>query len=209
MLILKKVAITGGLACGKSSVCRLFRKFGAYVVNADEIVHQLLSPSTSIGKKVLDLLGQEIVDNNSFDRRKIAQKIFHNKVLLTTLESFLHPAVFDEIESQYRSAAQQGEACLFVAEIPLLFEKGYQSKFDYTIAVVADEDLCRRRFVESTGSSSAEYDSRCANQWSVADKAAKADFVIVNDGNLLELEAQAKQVFDQLCQPPATESNPD
>jgi dephospho-CoA kinase len=198
MLILKKVAITGGLACGKSSVCRLFRKFGAYVASADEIVHQLLSPSTSIGKKVLDLLGQEIVENNSFDRQKIAQKIFHNKALLSSLESILHPAVFDEIERQYRNAVKQGDASLFVVEIPLLFETGYQKSFDYTIAVVADQDLCRRRFVESTGYSEADYNIRSSNQWSMADKAAKADFVIFNEGDLIELESRVKQVFDQI-----------
>ena len=57
MLILRKVAITGGLSCGKSSVCRIFKELGAYVVSADKIVHQLLSPDTNLGQKVIKLIG--------------------------------------------------------------------------------------------------------------------------------------------------------
>lgn len=193
---MKKVAITGGLASGKSSVCSLLCKFGAYVASADEIVHHLLSPNTSIGKKVIDLLGPDIVKNDSLDRQKIAQKIFQNKALLKSLENLLHPAVFQEIERQYQMASKRQEISLFVAEVPLLFEAGYGGEFDFTIAVVADPELCKKRY--KGFSCDDDYEARMSNQWSMAQKAAKADGVIVNNGDLKELEEQVRQVFNHL-----------
>ena len=73
MLALKKIAVTGGLASGKSTVCALLKKRGAYVVSADEIVHRLLSPHTPLGRQVIKVLGSDIVSGNELDRKKIAQ----------------------------------------------------------------------------------------------------------------------------------------
>lgn len=198
MLVLLKIAITGGLACGKSSVCRLFRKFGAYVASADEIVHQLLSPKSTIGKKVIALLGNEIVKNATFDRRKIAQKIFQNRNLLDSFESILHPAVYEDIQRQYESVSSEGKAPFFVAEIPLLFETGYEEEFDRIIAVIADKDLCKQRYRVATGVEDDDFEKRSSRQLSVEDKAARADVVIINNGNIVELEHQVRQIFDQL-----------
>ncbi len=76
MLILKKVAITGGLSSGKSSVCKILKEMGAFVVSADDIVHQLLNPQTSIGHKIIELLGPGVVKGLQFDRTKIGTLVF-------------------------------------------------------------------------------------------------------------------------------------
>ena len=119
---LRKIAITGGLSCGKSSVCRIFKELGAYVISADEVVHQLLSPTTNLGRQVISLLGADIVVDKQIDRSKIAKKVFKQPALLQSLENLLHPAVRDEIEKQYQQIANQPSPPLFVVEIPLLFE---------------------------------------------------------------------------------------
>ena len=77
MLKLKKIAVTGGLAAGKTTVCQLFKELGAYVVSADEIVHQMLSPDTVVGQQVVSLLGSDIVSGLGIDRKKIAAKVFY------------------------------------------------------------------------------------------------------------------------------------
>ena len=76
MLNLRKIAITRSLAAGKSTVGRILQEFGAYVVDADEIVHSLLSPNTQIGQKVIELLGSDIVAGNQLDRKKISEIVF-------------------------------------------------------------------------------------------------------------------------------------
>lgn len=118
MLTLRKVAITGGLSCGKSSVCRFFKELGAHVVSADEIVHQLLSPTQRLGQQVIALIGGDIVVNGKIDRSIIAKKVFDNKRLLHSLEELIHPVVLNEIEKQYQQVSNQGKAPLFYSRNP-------------------------------------------------------------------------------------------
>ena len=197
MLILKKVAVTGGLSCGKSSVCRIFKDLGAYVVSADDIVHQLLTPETIPGKKVIELIGSDIVVDHQLDRSKIAQKVFGNLHLLKSLEQILHPAVRDEIEKYYQQAVREGKATLFVAEIPLLFE-AFSSCYPITIAVTADKEACIRRFTQSSGYNREEYEKRMARQLTPEEKAQRATYVIPNDGTMADLRQAVIEVYNKL-----------
>lgn len=201
MLVLKKVAVTGGLACGKSTVCRIFKNLGAHVVSADEVVHLLLSPETNLGKKVIELIGSDILIDHKIDRSKIAKKVFNQPKLLKELEGLLHPLVQEEIEKQYQQALSKHTATLFVAEIPLLFEVGTEHFFDFTIAVLADPEVCLQRFKTSTGNDDAEYRRRSEKQLSPEEKVRKADYVIYNNGSLELLQNAVNQLYDQLCVP--------
>jgi dephospho-CoA kinase len=200
MLSLRKVAVTGSLSCGKSSVCRFFRELGAYVVDADEIVHKLLIPTTDLGKRIIDLLGDDVVINEQFDRSRIAKKVFNNAQLLNSLEKLLHPAVRAEIDRQYQQVALQKQAPLFIAEIPLFFEIS-ETGYDFTIVVLADKECCKERFTASTGQSGEEFDKRMSRQMDPEEKAEMADFVILNGPNMTkkELEAKTKEIFNELC----------
>lgn len=196
MLTLKKVAVTGGLASGKSSVCRIFEDWGAYVVSADKIVHQLLSPHTAVGKKIVRELGPEIVSGDKLDRAKIAEKVFTHPDKLQNLENIIHPAVFDEIEKQYQQIKHQKRYHLFVAEIPLLYESEKEHLFDYVLAVVADPALCRQRFEIEKNYSSEEFDRRMLKQLHPLEKAAKADHIIYNNGDLKELNENVMKTIN-------------
>lgn len=198
MLKLKKVAVTGGLSSGKSSVCNCFKELGAYVVSADEIVHQILSPETSVGQKVINLIGQDIVVEGQIDRSQIAKKVFDNPIMLKSLESLLHPAVHNEITRQYEEIEKNRAAPLFVAEVPLLFEAKMEVFFDHTIAVVADPKKCLDRFLAGKRVDRAEFEKRNARQLSMAIKEQKADFVIHNDGTLSDLKSQVKKIYNHL-----------
>lgn len=197
MLILKKIAVTGGLSSGKSSVCRFFKELGAYVVSADEIVHQLLSSEADIRRRVIDLLGNDVAPEGQLDRSKIASKVFRNPQLLEALERILHSAVRDEISMQYRKAVSE-RAALFVAEIPLLFETGAEEGYDYTISVMADPEQSFTRFQVSTGHGKEEYERRMARQLSSEEKCAKADYVINNNGSLADLKQAVVNIYHQL-----------
>ena len=190
-----KVAVTGGLASGKSSVCQILQTCGAYVIDADKVVHKLLNPDTAVGQQIVGLLGSEILNDHKIDRDKIAQKVFSHPELLDKLEKHLHPAVLNEIEHIYKKIAQQKKASLFVAEIPLLYESESHRFFDLVIAIVSDESLAQARYLQATGRPSTEYNLRMTRQFKPHIKAAKADYVIVNNGTYDDLKHQVLELF--------------
>ncbi|MGL5626934.1 MAG: dephospho-CoA kinase [Candidatus Rhabdochlamydia sp.] len=198
MLKLKKLAITGGLSSGKTTVGRLFKDLGAFVINADELVHALLIPDSVIGRKVIQLFGPSIVENNSFNRKKIAQQAFLNVKLLKALEALIHPVVYAEIEKEYQHVKQAGKYPLFIAEIPLLYELLKQDEFDIVITVTADPSLCQKRFIKQTHQTIKEFEQRMAQQINPEEKAKKSDYVIKNNGSLADLRDQVTKLYSLL-----------
>jgi dephospho-CoA kinase len=185
MLRLKKIAITGGVASGKSSVCRFFKELGAYVVNADAIVHELLKPDTDLGQQLIRQFGLSIINNGQISRKVIADQVFKDPKQLQKLEELLHPAVLRKIEELY-TVACKGEFSAFVVEIPLLYEIGAEDFYDIVVAVLADEAQAKRRF-EQAGFQETEYDLRMKRQLEPKQKAAKAHYTIYNNGSIEEL----------------------
>lgn len=196
MLTLRKLAITGGLSCGKSTVCRIFKELGAYTVSADDVVHQLLSSNADIIKKVVQSLGKDILVDQKIDRSLVANIVFKNDQLLKSLEEIVHPATYKEIDNAYRIQLEKtNRPSLFVAEIPLLFESHGEATYDFTVAVVASPLVCINRFCKKTGLSTSEYEKRTARQLSMREKAEQADYVIINNGTLEELNEMVKQIY--------------
>lgn len=175
---LLKVALTGGLASGKSSVCRMFSEYGAYIVSADQIVHELLVPHTIVGNRITALFGDEVLSGDHLDRAKIAKIVFQDQEKLTALESILHPEVLREIDARYLKIKDQNYP-VFIAEIPLLFETSFEKAFDYTICIWCPEEVCVKRYI-SEGHTEEEYFLRTRNQMDPQEKKRRADFVIDN-----------------------------
>lgn len=199
MLKLRKIAITGGLSCGKSSVCRILKEQGAYVVSADKIVHHLLSSDTNFGQEVVKLLGPEILVEGKIDRSKVADIVFNDLELLYALEHLIHPAVEKEIDIEYQK--QQNllkPPPLFVAEIPMLYEAKGEKNYDKVVCVIADLKVCRKRFTETTGYEKTEFDHRMARQISLSDKALLADYVIHNNGTISDLQTETIKLYQKL-----------
>ena len=202
MLKLKKVAITGGLSCGKSSVCRILKELGAYVVSADNIVHQLLSSDTNLGQQIINLIGPNVWVNNQLDRRRIARLVFHDPNLLQALEKLIHPTVYQEITKLYQEQCHLPKPPkLFVAEVPLLFESHRSAYFDKTVTIIAKDEICCKRFRRSTKSKKEDYNQRMKQQMPIDDKASLSDYVIRNDGTLEELNNATQTLFTNLLQP--------
>ena len=103
---MKKVAVTGGIASGKSTVLVLFQELGAYTIDADAIVHQLLPLHTDLGKRIVALLGDAVVIEGQLNRTAIARKVFRDLSLLKKLEEQIHPEVQKQIETHYERISQ-------------------------------------------------------------------------------------------------------
>lgn len=189
MLNCIKVAVTGSLSSGKSTVCRMLHELGAFTIDSDAIVHRLLNPSTSLGKEVIQLLGSDSVAKGQFDRGIIAKKVFNHPKLLQALEAILHPAVKREIETHYKQC-QQTDAPLYVVEVPLLFEAGWEKWFDTIVVVQAEQDERLKRYPDQEA-----FEKRAARQMDPMEKARRADYVIENSGNLSTLRKSVNQLF--------------
>jgi dephospho-CoA kinase len=193
VLKLKKVAVTGGLACGKSTVCALLGNLGAFVVNADNIVHQLLSNDEDTIAGVVQLLGPTMMVGQQLNRTRIANMVFSQPDLLKSLENLLHPAVNKALAERYVQACAECTATVFVAEIPLFFESGtlFRSWFDLSVCVVAGAAGQQRWRGD-------DYERRAHQQWPWQAKAAEADIIIDNSGSIDALEDTVQTLFHQI-----------
>jgi dephospho-CoA kinase len=190
MLELRKIAITGGLSSGKSEVCQIFKKFGAHIISADEIGHDILESDLESIEKLQKLFGPDVQTNGRLDRKKLANKVFCDEKKLRELEYILHPRIAEKIK---KACAERRES-LVVVEIPLLFEARWQDNYGATIAVVSPENLCRERSMKK----GFDYDTRMQHQLPQSEKAKLADFVIDNGGTIKNLKPQVKKIIDLL-----------
>lgn len=198
MLLLKKVAVTGGIGVGKTTFCQLFEELGARVVSADQIAHQFLSPHRKeLSQQVVTLLGEEILVNGEIDRKKVAERVFRSKESLQQLEHLIHPYVQERMEEEWEHACEQGYT-LFIVEVPLLFEAKMEGWFDHTVCVVADATTARKRAYSAKRLEGKDFDERTARQLPAQEKAKRSEYIIENNGSIADLKAKAAVCFQQL-----------
>lgn len=197
MLKLKKIAITGGVASGKSTVCHFLREFGAYVINADALVHELLESDTDLGQQIVRFLGEDIIQEGILSRKIIAEKVFNDPKKLEALEKILHPAVLRKIEERYIAISNEKSYTAFVVEIPLLFEIGSEGFYDAIVAVLANDAVAKKRFKQA-GFTSEEYDRRMRRQMKPDQKAARADYVLHNTGSRDDLRKKTAELYQKI-----------
>jgi dephospho-CoA kinase len=189
------VGLTGGLGSGKSEALAACERLGAATLSSDAVVHELLGT-----EEMRDLLrerwGDGVVSGDEVDRAAIASIVFERPEELAWLERQLFPRV------GLRTAAWRGELErrdpppeVAVVEVPLLFEAGREGFFDATIAVVSDEALREERAAARGHEGVAGREGRQLTQ---AEKAARADYVIHNDGSLADLEGTVGKMLDEL-----------
>ena len=187
------VAVTGPLACGKSTFVRLLGEFGAETVSADGIVHDLLSGDDRTIGAITRRFGEGVRGERGIDRRALARVVFGDPEALQDLEEILHPLVREETDRRIAAS----DADLFVVEIPLLFEGGRSGQFDYTVAVTAPTER-RRAWAEERGISEEQRLAIEARQLPQEEKARRADVVVENDGALDKLREQAKSLAERM-----------
>jgi dephospho-CoA kinase len=187
------MAVTGPLACGKSTFVRMLGEMGADTVSADGIVHDLLARDPETISKVVERFGEDVRGETGIDRRALARAVFGDERALQDLEDILHPLVREETDR--RVAASEAE--LFVAEIPLLFEGGRSGQFDYTVAVTAPEER-RLAWAAERGMGEGQVRAIEARQLPQEEKARRADLVVQNDGDLDTLSGRAREIFEMV-----------
>jgi dephospho-CoA kinase len=182
------VALTGGIAAGKSEALRAFARHGAAVISSDDIVHRLYREDAGLQATLRERWGERVFSGGEVDREEIGHIVFADRAELAWLEAELHPRVRAATDSWL--AEQTAEVA--VAEIPLLFETGGEERFDRVAVVTAPPEVreARRGAVD-------EREERLVSE---DEKVRRADFVYVNDGSLEELDAFVAGVLEALRQ---------
>ncbi len=188
---IKKIAITGIIASGKSALCSILKKKGAYVISSDEVVHQIYSQNKELQARVIDEFGEGIVSRGEIDREKLGNIVFHDINALKRLEGIVHPYVKNAIKETYNLVKDQNYSA-FVVELPLLFEMSLNSWFELNVTVSSPEEECRQRFDKIHGKGA--FDRRMSFQFSQSEKERLADLIIENNGSLDDLERKAKNI---------------
>jgi dephospho-CoA kinase len=181
------VAITGGIGAGKSEALRAFARHGAATASADQIVHRLYA-DPEVRQALVDRWGDRVLAGGEVDRKRVGEIVFADRGELAWLESLLHPRVVAE---QARWRAEQ-TAPLAVVEVPLLYETGGEARFDAVVVITAPEET---RSARTDVTDAAERQGRLLSD---DEKAAKADFVYVNDGSLEDLDAFVRSAVQRL-----------
>jgi dephospho-CoA kinase len=187
------VAITGGIGAGKSEALAAFARHGAATVSSDQIVHRLLREDSGVREALLDRFGEGILDQaNQIDRRAVADIVFPDPEALDWLEALLHPLVVREyLDWREQLGRLPNPPAVCVTEVPLLYEVGGQERFDAVVVVTAPAEVRAAR-------SRVPSELREPRLIPDEEKAAKADYVYVNDGSLEELDAFVAGVMADL-----------
>ncbi|NWF51963.1 MAG: dephospho-CoA kinase [Nitrospirae bacterium] len=189
------VALTGNYGMGKSTVLSMFRNLGASTIDTDRVVDSLLTEKRVL-IKIKKLLGNEVFyKDGSLNKKKVAKLIFKDNNLRRSLEDILHPLVFERIKD-FTDKITKDEKIIIVA-VPLVYERGYENRFDKIVVVHTDLEVAINR-LENSGIAKKDALLRLKAQLPIEEKMKRADFLIDNNGSLLETVKQVKKIFKKL-----------
>lgn len=189
------VGLTGGLGAGKSTALAALERLGATVISSDAVVHELYE-GPELRAAVVARFGEQVAPGGVVDRAALAQRAFAGEEDRRWLEEQVWPMVGARVAAWLeRARSRRPPPRAAVVEVPLLFEAGLQGIYDATIAVVAEESLRAQR---AAGRGHAVVAERDARQLSQEEKAARATYVVRNDGTVAELEDQLSAVLAKL-----------
>ncbi len=193
---MKKIGLTGSIGTGKSTVAKIFQELGAYVIDADKVVHELLKRE-DVKEKIREAFGDVFDSKGEVDRKKLASIVFNNPEKKKVLENILHPLVFQEINRFFKEVEEKDPEAVAIAEVPLMIETGSYKNYDKIIVVYAPEELQLKRLLEK-GMSKEEAIKRIKSQMPIDEKVKYADIVIENTSTLGDLRKKVEEVYKKL-----------
>jgi dephospho-CoA kinase len=194
---MRRIALTGGIATGKSYVASRLREAGVPVVDADVLAREAVAPDSPGLRAVIERFGADVItQEGALDRGRLGQIVFRDKQARRDLEAIIHPYVRGRIDEFFD--ALPSDQAFAVADIPLLYETGRQRQFDKVLVVATSRDNQIARIMRRDGLSREDAERRLATQLPIDAKVALADYVIRTDGTHAETDAQVKALLHEL-----------
>ena len=192
------VALTGNIGAGKSTVAELFKRWGATVIDADQLVGEAQAPGQPVLAKIVSRFGKELLQpDGTLDRAALRVRVLGDAQGLADLNRIVHPEVHRRRQALLAAARARGDR-IVVSDIPLLFESADPAEFNAIVLVDAPEAVRRARLLATRPLPPEEADRLMAVQLPSTSKRARSDYVIENDGDLPALEQAAATVWDAL-----------
>jgi dephospho-CoA kinase len=197
-----RVGLTGGVACGKSTVAKMFADLDATIVDADTIAHELYRPGHEVLQELVNHFGPEILKpNGELDRAKLATLVFDGG-RVEELNKIVHPAVIRQQDQWMRSLGEKDPNAVAIVEAALILEAGVKDRFDRIMVGTCKPGQKVTRFAQRTGMSEdaarADVERRTKAQMPDEEKARRADFVIDNSGSVEETRHQVQRIYSEL-----------
>jgi dephospho-CoA kinase len=191
------IALTGNIASGKSTVAELFRKWGATIIDADQLVRESQAAGSPLLRAIAAEFGTQVIrEDGTLDRAALRSRVMADRRLRAELEAIVHPEVHRRRAVLLAEARQRGDR-IVISDIPLLFESADPAMFDAVILVDAPESTRRARLLER-GLAPEEADAMMATQLPAGPKRLRSDFILDNDGDVAALERAAARVWEAL-----------
>jgi dephospho-CoA kinase len=192
-----RVALTGGIATGKSYCLVHFAELGVPVVDADRLAREAVTPGSPGLRAVVARFGPEVLAaDGSLDRPALGRIVFGDPRARAALEAIIHPEVYRHIREWF--ANLPAGTRIAMADIPLVFETGHNHDFDAVVVAACSAGEQIRRVVARDGLSEREARARLAAQWPIDEKVKRADSVIWTDRSFEETDRQVRSVYDRL-----------
>ncbi len=193
------IALTGGVACGKSEVANFLVADGIPVLDADRVAHELLTPGHAVFEAVVQAFGPSYLnDEGLVDRRRFGKLVFADAAVRERLNQLMHPAVYACIWEWLEQQRVAGQFAA-VAMIPLLYETRMEDRFDRVLAVAADPERAIGRMM-TRGWSAEEAKARMAAQWPLEEKIRRADETIWNNEDLHQLKNATRLAWSRVTE---------
>lgn len=190
------IGITGGIASGKSTVAKYLRSLGAVVLDADSIAREVVEPGTYGWQRVREEFPQVIGATGEIDRAKLGRIVFEDPAKRKQLEAIVHPLVLNSLQESAKKEKEKGS--LLFAEVPLLYEVGWETGLQSVWVVYVDYKVQLERLLKRSGLPLRQVEQMIASQMPLAEKAKKADVVIDNNGTQAETFAQVDALWKEL-----------
>jgi dephospho-CoA kinase len=189
-----KIALTGGIATGKSHVLEEFRRRGVPCLDADVLAHGVTAPGTEATAAIAARFGDDILTaDGAVDRARLGPIVFADPSARRDLEAIVHPGVYRAIAAGVRAFEMVGDEPFAIVDVPLLYETGAEKEFAKVIVTACAPETQVARLIKR-GLSETAARQRLAAQWPTEKKAARADFVINTDGSVEDTNAQVNEI---------------
>lgn len=198
------IGITGGIACGKSTVAQLLVEKGAVAINSDQLGHQLLKRGSPVMEKLIEAFGSDILDaSGDVSRQKLGAIVFSDKSARERLNAIMHPLIVQRSRSEAKRLVTDSPNCVVLIDAPLLIEAGSQDTVDIIVVVTASAEMQLQRQLDRSVEqnrplSREEAQARIDSQMPLSEKIKYADFVIENNDTIEELHQQVDRLWADL-----------